>query len=258
MRRGTTLLAALGALAVAACGPAQAVVLAEIDLDNPEGEGTVTRPIGDLPVTLLPFDRDLIFDSLTAAASSPEPEIPADLLDAQTRVAALQSEWREADTQWGAGRDRLQEINRELQGVSRGSPQYRLLFGEFQEQETRVNAAERVKDQAFARFTALQDSIIGRAAEVRVVRDNWADEAFADYGEIQLAKIRASGRQVVADTTDANGVAQMAVPPGEWWVYARYDLPYEELYWNVRVQIDKGDPVEIRLNRANAQLRPKL
>lgn len=258
MRRGTTLLAALGALAVAACGPAQAVVLAEIDLENPEGEGTVTRPIGDLPVTFLPFDRDAVFDSLTAAAASPEPEIPQDLLEAQARVAALQTEWREADTEWGVGRDRLQEINRELQGMSRGSPQYRLLFAEFQEQEGIVSRSERVKDDAFARFTALQDSIIGRAAEVRVMRDNWADEAYADYAEIQLARVRESGRQVLADTTDASGVAQVAVPPGEWWVYARYDLPYQELYWNLRVQVERGDPVEIRLNRANAQLRPKI
>lgn len=258
MRRGTTLMAALGALAVAACGPAQAVVVAEIDLENAEGEGTVTRPIGDLPVMFLPFDRDAIFDSLTAAASSPEPAIPQDLLESQTRVAQLQTEWRQADTEWGIGRDRLQEINRELQGVNRGSPQYRLLFGEFQDQESLVSAAERRKDQAFARFTSLQDSIIGRAAEVRVIRDNWADEAFRDYGDIQLARVRASGRQIVADTTDANGRAQVGVPAGEWWVYARYDLPYEELYWNIRVQVEKGDPVEIRLNRSNAEARPKL
>lgn len=258
MRRGTTLLAALGVIAVAACGPAQAVVIAEIDLENPEGEGTVTRPIAGLPLQILPFDRDAIFDSLQAAYGVPEPEIPADLLEAQERVARLQEEWRRADSEWGIGRDRLQEINRELQGLPRGSAQYRVLFLEFQDQEARVARAERAKDQAFARFTALQDSIIGRAAEIRVLRDNWADDAFRDYGEVQLAKIREARRQPVFDTTDANGVARVAIPPGQWWVHARYDLPYQELYWNIRIQAERGDPVEIRLNRANAEVRPKL
>jgi len=258
MRRGTTLLAALGALAVAACGPAQAVVTAEIDVENPAGEGMITRPIADLPLLFLPFDRDQIFDSLQAAYGVPEPEIPAELLAAQERVAALQAEWRDAETTWGAGRDRLQEINRELQGLARGNPQYRLLFGEFSEQEGIVAAAERQKDQAFNRFTALQDSILSEAAQVRVLRDNWGDQAFADFSEVQLAKVRASGRQIVGDTTDASGTAIVDIPPGEWWVHARYDLPYQELYWNVRVQIDKGDPVQIRMDRSNAQVRPKL
>src|SRR5690606_27086506 len=112
--------------------------------------------------------------SLDAAYGEPEPEIPADLLAAQDRVATLQSEWRSAETTWGQGRDRLQEINRELETLARGSPQYRLLFGEFSEQEAVVATAERRKDEAFARFTSLQDSILTQAAQIRVLRDNWA------------------------------------------------------------------------------------
>jgi len=258
MRRGTTLLAALGALAVAACGPAQAVVTAEIDVENPAGGGASTAPIADLPLLFVPFDRDQIFDSLQAAHGVPEPAIPADLLAAQERVAALQAEWRDAETTWGTGRDRLQEINRELEGLARGSPQYRLLFGEFSEQEGIVASAERLKDDAFDRFTALQDSILSQASQVRVLRDNWGDEAFADFNDVQLEKVRASGRQIVGDTTDASGTAIVDIPAGEWWVHARYDLPYQELYWNVRVQIDKGEPVQIRIDRSNAQVRPKL
>lgn len=258
MTRGTTLLAALGVLVVSACGPAQAVVTVELEMQNPGGEGTTVLPLADLPLLFLAFDRDQIFDSLQAAYGVPEPEIPVDLLAAQERVAALQSEWREAETTWGTGRDRLQEINRELQGLARGNPQYRLLFGEFSDQEGIVAQAERQKDQAFDRFTALQDSILTQAAQVRVLRDNWGDEAFADFGEVQLAKVRASGRQIVGDTTDASGMATVDVPAGQWWVHARYDLPYQELYWNVPVTVEGGEPVQIRLNRANAEVRPKL
>jgi hypothetical protein len=258
MRRGTTLLAALSLLAFAACGPAQAVVLAELDQEDPDTGASVTRPIADLSLLFLPYDRDQIFDSLTAAYGTPEPAIPAELLEAQGRIAALQEEWRLSEVAWGSGRDRLQEINRELEGLPRGGGQYRLLFAEFQEQETRVTAAERTKNSAFARFTALQDSILQQAGEIRVVRDNWADEAYKDFSAIQLAKIREAKRQPVGDTTDASGLATVSLPAGTWWVYARYDLPYSELYWNVRVEVQKGDPVQIPLNRANAQIRPKL
>ena len=45
---------------------------------------------------------------------------------------------------------------------------------------------------------------------------------------------------------------------GEWWIHARYDLPYEELYWNVSITVERGDPQRVVLNRANAQRRPKL
>lgn len=258
MRRGTTLLAVLSVLAVSACGPAQAVVTAEIEMEEADGSGTIAQPLAGLPLLFLPFDRDQVFDSLDAAYGEPEPEIPADLLAAQDRVANLQSEWRSAETTWGQGRDRLQEINRELETLARGSPQYRLLFGEFSEQESVVAAAERRKDEAFANFTSLQDSILTQAAQVRVLRDNWADDAYADFGEIQLARIREAGRQPVGDTTDASGVANVSVPAGEWWVYARYELPYSELYWNIRVQVEGGEPVPIRLDRSNAEVRPRL
>ena len=49
-------------LAAAACGPAEVVVTMEIDLPNPEGEGTVNRSLSDIEVQLIPFDRDAVFD----------------------------------------------------------------------------------------------------------------------------------------------------------------------------------------------------
>ena len=43
--------------------------------------------------------------------------------------------------------------------------------------------------------------------------------------------------------------------PGTWWIHSRYALPFEELYWNVQVDVVKGDPVQIRLTPANADRR---
>ena len=45
---------------------------------------------------------------------------------------------------------------------------------------------------------------------------------------------------------------------GNWWVHARQELPYSELYWNVPISVETGDPLQVRLTRENAQVRPKL
>ena len=96
---------------------------------------------------------------------------------------------------------------------------------------------------------------------MRIVRENWADSAFADVDDVLAAKLRASGLQEATDTTDASGVAngdQFKVPPGKYWVTARYELPYTELYWNVPIEVKRGEPNEIKLTRENAKERVKL
>jgi hypothetical protein len=63
---------------------------------------------------------------------------------------------------------------------------------------------------------------------------------------------------VVEDTTNAAGVVRLRPRSGNWWLYARFELPYQELYWNIPVEVSRGDPIEIRLTRENAEVRPKL
>lgn len=61
----------------------------------------------------------------------------------------------------------------------------------------------------------------------------------------------------VVDTTDANGIVRFrGLRSGDWWIHARYDLPFDELYWNVPIQVE-GE-MQIELTRENAQVRPKL
>ena len=104
MRRSRFAFVLLGAMFAAACGGGQVVGTVEMEVPNPDGEGMVVRPIADTEVELIPFNRDLIFDSLTAAFATPEPEIPADLLEAQEAIAAAQEEWRTLHPKPGKGR----------------------------------------------------------------------------------------------------------------------------------------------------------
>lgn len=258
MRRSWLALVLSGPLLVAACGPGQVAVVAEIEIPDPEGEGTVIRPLAGKEVQILPFDRDAVFDSLSASFGTPEPPVPPDLLAAQEAIASAQTEWMDAEARWATGRDRLQQITQEMEGLSRAQARYVELFREFQDVEGQVLRAERLKDQAFQAFTEQQAGYIQRADSMRLIREQWEDDAFAPAMEIFAAKLRESGREIVVDTTDASGMRMIDVPPGRWWVHARHELPFSELYWNIPVTVERGDPLQVSLTQQTAQVRPKL
>jgi hypothetical protein len=259
MRRSWLFLILVGTLFLTACGPGQVAVSAEIEVPDPDQEGaTVTRAIADLEVQLLPFDRDAVFDSLTAAASTPEPEIPEDLLAAQAEIAEAQTEWNRAEATWLNGRERLQAILDEMEPLNQAEAAYVALYREFQDREAQVNRAERDKDRAFERFNQLQLGYISRADSMRFIRDQWADEAFAATFEVFTQKAREAGQDILADTTDTQGYALIDVPPGQWWVNAFYEQAYSELYWNLPITVERGDPIQVRLTRETAEIRPIL
>ncbi|MEX2526593.1 MAG: hypothetical protein WEA09_03050 [Gemmatimonadota bacterium] len=252
-------MAVFAPLALVACGGGQVVVTAEIDVEDPETGERVTRPIADTEIRAIPYNRDAIFDSLAAAYPEPEPVIPDSVLQAQAQVQEAQEEWRNAEAAWGASRERLQEINDELEGLNPAEGRYRVLFMDFQDFEDRMVAAERTMNSAFEEFTSLQQASLAAAEEARLARELWEDVAFENFGLVAEQHERASGRATLADTTGADGVVTFQnLKPGTWWITSRYELPFTELYWNIQVEVETGDPIEIRLNRSNAEIRPKL
>lgn len=243
----------------AACGQVQPVVTAEIEVEDPTAEGMTTTALADMEVELLPYDRDQIFDSLTSVAPRPEPEIPQELLAAQEEIAQAQQEWRDAENRWNTLRDSLQTLNTQLETLNRGESQYVALYREWQDLDRQYSSVEREMEQAFERFNDLQSATIAQVEEVRLLQDEWADEAFADYDAIVAAKLQQSGLDIYIDTTDASGIADFQgrnIAPGTYWVHARHELPYNELYWNEPFELVRGDPMPILLSRENADLRP--
>lgn len=253
MKRLVMTFALAGTAVLTACGGGEVVVQGQVQ--NAEGQ---VRALRDLPVELLPYDRDAVFDSLENAYATPMPAIPAALASLQDSISRAQTEWSEAEAVWAAGRDSLQQLRRGMDALNPMSPQYRVLFGQFNELEGQVNAADRTKQAAFARFNQLQQRYNSAADSIQLLRDQWADAAFADVDEALMAREDASGRLPMADTTDANGTVRFTgVKAGQWWVHARYELPFEELYWNIPVEVG-GDPTQVQLTRETAQVRPKL
>ena len=256
MKRRTLPLVAVAIAALSACS-GDVVVQAQLRVPDPETGDTVNRPITGMVVRLLPYDRDVVFDSLTRAAATPEPPVPDSLLALQNQVAAAQETWRAAEAEWNAMRDRMQSITREMEGLNRAEARYRELFREFQELDGRYQGVERRMNQAFQKFDSLQRGFITQAEQLRLLREQWADEAFADVNTVIGNRLDQLGRQEYTDTTDAQGAASFSLPRGEWWVHARTELPFHELYWNIPIQVG-GEPTVLVLNAGNARVRPKL
>lgn len=257
MKRVLALPAVVLLLGTAACSSPEVVAEAAI-VQESTGE---TIALQDLPIRLLPYDRDALFDSLEAAYGTPEPPIPPDLLQARQAVLEAQEAHSQAEARWGTVRDSLRTLSERTQQMGqrglRGTPQYLQAFEAFNRLEPEEARVKQQADQAFARFTELQEATIARSDSLRVAREAWADEAFRDFQSIVEAKLETSGREELADTTNAAGVAVFRAPEGQWWVYARYTLPYEELYWNEPIEVS-GDSTYIRLNEENAERRPDL
>lgn len=261
MTWSSRVLSAAAVLGLAACSSGEVTVFVELDFPDPSQEGAMrTQALSELEVELIPFDRDAVFDSLQAAASTPEPPIPVDILEAQDSVAAAQARWQQLETRWGALRDQLQTINAELEQYSPAERRYRELFTQFNETEDQYNRIDRQKVGAFDYFDSLQTANLAAAEEIKIQRENWADDVFAEVGDVFDAKMQAAGREIVTDTTDTQGMTHnlVGLRGGAWWVHARYPLPFTELYWNVLLEVVPGEPLEVRLNRGNALERPVL
>jgi len=255
MKRASILSAALVPLILAACGPGDVVVSAEVDVMNPETGAMELRPVANLPVQLVPFDRDAIFDSLSQAYERPEPVFPEEVAIMRDSLFEARDEWSSAEAEWLTIRDRLETISTEMAQFSPAEARYRELFRDFEDGETRLRQAEQRRDQAFNRYDRLQREVMDEVNQARLIQEQWEDEAFAPYGEVVAARLQETRREILADTTDATGSARIRPQPGSWWVFARHTLATEELYWNVRVDVDRGDPVTVRLTRDNAEVR---
>ena len=127
------LAALLGSLALAACDEEPRVgVVATLD----------GQPVADLPVRLLPYDREALLDSLARAAREPEPALPPDLLQ---QLQGLAAEDRAAAQRGDTAMARIRAVRRTA----------------FARADS-VRAARRAwAEKAFARF----DSLAARRAE---------------------------------------------------------------------------------------------
>jgi TolA-binding protein len=228
--RITAALLAVVALTATACGSS---VTVEVATEGPDGE---PQPQANLPLDFLPFDRDSVFDVLDAAAETPRPEMGEELRAAHERVASLQAEWRDAETEWTETRDELRNLRQRLDQIDPRDPGYRPLYDQFGQLEAREAQLDRQRKAAFDSFTAAQAEVSTRLDSFRVALETWENDAYAGYYDID------------------QGRATVSLPGGDWWVTARAPVLEGEIYWNVPVP----DTDTLRLDASNGTVRPRL
>lgn len=248
-RVGTALIAG-AALALAGCGGSPVTV--QVVTEGPEGP----VPQANVEVQFVPFDRDSVFDALESQASQSKPQVPEDMLTTFEEIRSAQAQWRDKDVEWSEGRDRLQRLSQELQGLDRRSRPYMEKYEEFGTLEGQVNRLEREKKQLFDRFTAMQESVATRVDSFKIARDAWEEAAYADYFDVEAELLKAAGQEVHTDTTNAEGFVSRGLSGGDWWVSARVPTARGELYWNVKFEPGAADT--LRLTPENGEDRLRL
>ena len=243
-QRLSAVLVAGVALFVAACGSSVTVQVTTEGADGPESQANV-------PVEFLPFDRDSVFDALDAQASSPRPQMSAELQAEATRVAELQESWRAKGSEWANERDALQQLSVRLENLDRRDPSYRRLYEQFDQGESRVSRLDRENQALFEQFTQAQEAVAATRDSFKIVDELWQDEAYAGYYDIRVQLV--GGDEALADTTNAGGFATMKLPGGDWWITTRARTAGGEVYWNVPV----GGQEAFTLNESNGVLRER-
>ncbi len=256
MRRTTLSSFFLCALTLAACGPGQVDLTVEVDLLDPETGQTALRTLGDLPVQLVPFDRDALFAELAAGVGTPEPELPESLRIARDSIADATEVWRQRELEWLPLQNEVESLNRELAEYEPAAPMYQVIFRERTAAERIADEAEARKNEAFALVDRLATESNPEMERFRAELTAWEDQAFANYDAALVEAIEDSGHEIMTDTTDADGFVQFIPATDEWWVYARYPFTLqEELYWNVPIEVRRNAPVVLTLSRDNAEVR---
>lgn len=244
-RRFSALVTAGIVVLASACGSSVTVEVTTEGADGPQ-------PQANLSVQFLPFDRDSVFDVLDSQAETPPPEMSDDLRSASERVSTLQGTWREKEAEWSDTREQLRSVRETLDNLDSRDPDYRRQFDRFNELERVERRLDRERKAAFDSFTAAQNQVTARLDSFRVVLETWEDDAYSGYFDIQQELL--DGADVVEDTTNADGLATVSLPGGDWWVTTRAPVENGEIYWNVKMP----DVDTLRLNESNGELRARI
>lgn len=251
MKRSVSVLFVVLPLLGAACSKPEVQVRAEL----PGAGGAASTPVADLPVRLLPYDRDAILDSLTRAAKRPEPQVPANLQPQRDSLVRLQAAWRAANARLKAIADTAATLTVQVRpGAAESAEREQKL-----KQAQRLGLEQQQVNQQVAdiqrQIAALSGQIGARLDSVQTARRAWSETTFKDFDAIVQRRLKSIERNEVADTTGREGTATFHVEEGRWWVYARYALPDHELYWNFPVEVS-GKQTTVRLTEQNAKKRP--
>lgn len=200
-------------------------------------------PARGVVVMALPYDRDSLLTSLENEAPEPRPSTRGlDSLFQLFRAPFVES------TRLAARADRLRDAVRRLEGTTGPA---------LAATRDSLAAAEAAALAAARRLAEVREAVTPRIDSLRQVMRAWEAEAFRRYGEITNSLTSNQLAASIADTTGADGLARLWIPPGSraWWIHARSfnsGDPNAEWYWNVPMEAAR-----LVLDSTNVRLRPR-
>jgi hypothetical protein len=219
------------------------------------GPDSVETPVTGVGLVALAYDRDSVLRALEQRARTPRPPTaPIDSLYAAFRGPFMA--YSSATMRLSRLRDSLAATKAVLDSTPRSAPAYSqqyAVFGRLTDSlraaQDRVNRTRVALDRERRDFAARGDSLRARMRQ-------WEDSTYQGYDSLVQSLTRRAGREAVTDTTGSDGWAQLTLPPGRWWIYARsWDAtdPNAEWYWNVPAPT--GDTLLLSSRSAQRQAR---
>jgi hypothetical protein len=249
MTKNTILRFVSSAVLLAACnGPREVTVEVRV----PDLEANLTAA-PNLPLVILPYDRDSLLEVLERQAAQPRPHVAVlDSLFASFRVRYL--EVARAGYLVDRYRDSMTTLKAAMDTLLRGDEAYRLRFQLFAQLSDSLERSEARREQATTALRQTRRTFVPLSDSLRREVRAWEETTFRGYDSLVTALAEQTGRTGMIDTTDSAGHSTMQIGRGTWWVYARaWDVedPNSEWYWNVQLTTDT-----VRLDSRNGTRLP--
>ena len=199
----------------------------------------VTLP--NLEITVLPFDRESIRDSIAEASGAPRPEFSE--LEAELAAYALPdlSGLTESFLPWQAIHDSVKHLAESLNVAgSDSSLQYASAYSRLRDLYQRLARSTVDRDAAIREQVGDDKDLALRAAAAADSLRAWEGTTFVNFPELADSVLAQEGRAMYSATTDQDGVAEFTLTPGRWWIVATWvdpENPFREYHWNVGVTV---------------------
>lgn len=217
-------------------------------------------PLAGFEVMAVPFDAEELLDSLASSSATPRPTFP----ELERRL----SEYRVGDRDtlqpdaqltaaWLATRDSVMRLSEQLRRMDRTTAAYKEAYARFRDLYARYSAREATREAALRRLFSADRALADQAALAADSLRRWEREAYREFPRLASERVRGQGLSVERVSTDSAGHFVLRLPPGTWWLNARFpnpDNPFVEYRWNVPLRV-AGLPMGVPLSGHNTRIR---
>ncbi len=135
---------------------------------------------------------------------------------------------------------------------------YARMYERFRQLYARLAQRAAERDAALREVNGDHVDLARRAQAAAESLRVWEHETFAAYAEAAQTALQHSGHTVLDTSTDEAGAVQLELPPGNWWLVARWadpHNPFQEYYWNVPLTSSGWLPLWVPLMDGNSRRR---